>query len=358
MAVLWIAALLAIGCGPRREHFGSFRYERTLRGDDVDVKEIDVLDVEATFEEAQPEIARAFAPRVPSHPISMVRDGPPDAYRLGAGDVLSIYFVDHPELSSQRFGAGGLTGTAVRQDGAMQLPTLGEIPARGKTLSELRDELIVIADKFVYDPRISIEIIRYASKFCYVLGEVRNPGVFTIDGNTTLLETFSRAGGALKTGDIESAIVVRGGDVIPLDVASIVTRGRSDLDVYVSHGDLLFIPNNLDHRVFVLGEVKTPTAVPMINGHLSLAAALAAANGPLPSRARRYVYVLRDSVIKPQVLVLDLEKALVVDSRIRLRPGDRVIVAPTGLSNANRYMTQFLPFLLGAQATTSLPGAR
>ncbi len=38
------------------------------------------------------------------------------------------------------------------------------------------------------------------------------------------------------------------------------------------------------------------------------------------------------------------------DEQIALRPGDRVIVAPTGLSTASKYMRQILPFLQGVQA--------
>jgi hypothetical protein len=59
---------------------------------------------------------------------------------------------------------------------------------------------------------------------------------------------------------------------------------------------------------------------------------------------------LRGVFAKPIVYIVDLEKALLVDHQIKLRAGDRVVLAPTGLATSSRYMTQFLPFLQGAQA--------
>jgi protein involved in polysaccharide export with SLBB domain len=102
--------------------------------------------------------------------------------------------------------------------------------------------------------------------------------------------------------------------------------------------------------VFVLGEVLQPGVVPITGKQLTLAEALATAGGPAPGRARRELAVLRGGFAKPIVYRFELEDALLVDHQVLLRPGDRVIVAPTGLSTANRYMAQILPFLQGAQA--------
>jgi len=68
------------------------------------------------------------------------------------------------------------------------------------------------------------------------------------------------------------------------------------------------------------------------------------------AHARRELAVIRGGFDKPVVYTIDLEQALLVDDRIALRPGDRVVVAPTGLSTSSKYMLQILPFLQGAQA--------
>jgi protein involved in polysaccharide export with SLBB domain len=90
--------------------------------------------------------------------------------------------------------------------------------------------------------------------------------------------------------------------------------------------------------------------VPIQRERITLAEALAAAGGPIAAQGRKEIAVLRGGHAKPQVYTVDLEVALLHDDRIALRPGDRVIIAPTGLATASRYMNQILPFLTGAQA--------
>jgi protein involved in polysaccharide export with SLBB domain len=96
--------------------------------------------------------------------------------------------------------------------------------------------------------------------------------------------------------------------------------------------------------------VVQPTAVPIERGSVTLAEALAMAHGPTPASARRELAVIRGGFAKPAVYRIDLEQALLYDDQIKLRPGDRIVVAPTGLVTASRYMQQLLPFLVGAQA--------
>src|SRR5690606_15098351 len=98
------------------------------------------------------------------------------------------------------------------------------------------------------------------------------------------------------------------------------------------------------------GEVLKPDAVQIERDSVSLAEALATVGGPTPARARREIAVIRGGYAKPVVYIVDLERALLFDDRIKLRSGDRVVVAPTGLSTSSRYMEQVLPFLRGIQA--------
>lgn len=50
------------------------------------------------------------------------------------------------------------------------------------------------------------------------------------------------------------------------------------------------------------------------------------------------------------VYTVDLEQALLHDHEIVLKPGDRVVLAPTGLATSSRYMEQLWPFLRSVQA--------
>jgi polysaccharide export outer membrane protein len=273
-----------------------------------------------------------------------------DEYLLGRNDVLAIFVMDHPELSSPTLQVGQQGGTTIRKDGRVHLPVVGPVPAAGLTLTEFEQRLREATARFVVAPQVSVEIVRHESQKFFVLGQVRQPGAFAVDGDTTVLEGLSLAGGIPETGDLGGATVVRDGTILPVDLAAMVEGGDTSRNVYMRAGDVVYVPSRADAKVFVLGEVQAPGVVPITGTRVTLAEALATAGGPTPARARRELAVIRGGFAKPVVYRVDLEQALLFDDRVLLRPGDRVVVAPTGLSMASRYMQQILPFLQGAQA--------
>lgn len=328
------AALLLGGCAT-----GSFRYDRLdEKRDNVELRELDDL------------VADGVRGPVRAQQVEYDFEHERDEYVLGKNDVLSIFVMDHPEMSSQRVDLGQISGTTVRKDGYVYMPVVGKLRAAGLTITQFEDALRERAAAFVVNPQVSVEILEYASQKFHVLGNVRNPGTFPVDGDTTLLEALSLAGGIDDKGNLEAATVVRGGQLLPINVADLVKRGDVSRNIYMRAGDLVYVPDGSQDKVYVLGEVQVPRVVPIEQGRMTLAEAIAAAGGPTPARARRELAVIRGGYAKPIVYVIDLEEALVVDDRVLLRPGDRVVVAPTGLSTASRYMQQILPFLMGAQA--------
>lgn len=274
----------------------------------------------------------------------------PTEYKLGRHDELNIFVMDHPEMSSQRVDLGQISGTTIKEDGNVHLPVLGNIPAAGKTLIEFETLLKERVANFVGRPEVSVEILKYRSKQFYVLGQVTAPGVFAVDGRTSLLQGLSNAGGLLPNANLSRSFLVRNGKLMPVDLMGLVEGGDIRQNVYMRDGDLVFVASSQDEKVIVVGEVRQPGVVPIVSGRLTLGQALAQAGGPTMARARRELAVVRGGYARPTVYTMDLESALLVDERLLLQPGDRVIVAPTGLSQASRYMEQVLPFLNGVWA--------
>jgi polysaccharide export outer membrane protein len=333
-ACLLAAGTLLVGCAA-----GSFRYDRLdEKRDGVELRELEDL------------VADGVRGPVRAEQVEYDFKNERDEYVLGRNDVLAIFVMDHPEMSSQRVNLGEISGTTIRKDGHVYLPVVGKLGAAGLTLTQFEHALRERAATFVVNPQVSVEILEHASQKFHVLGSVRNPGTFPVDGDTTLLEALSLAGGTDDDGNIEAATVVRAGELMPINLGDLVKRGDVSRNVYMRAGDVVYVPDGSQDKVYVLGEVQTPKVVPIEQGRMTLAEALAAAGGPTPARARRELAVIRGGYAKPIVYRLDLEKALVVDDQVLLRPGDRVVVAPTGLSTASRYMQQILPFLMGAQA--------
>jgi polysaccharide export outer membrane protein len=334
-------ALLLAGCATNR-----YRYDRSDT-ETVELRDLEELLRDSLEPGAGPGEGLDLTKRVVA-PLDMAAER--DVYRIGPNDVLDVYVMDHPELSSQRVNLGEIAGTVVHKDGRVYLPVIGDLPAAGLTVVEFAEQLRSAAARYVRDPQVSVQILRHESQKFFVLGQVARPGAYPVDGDTTLLEALGLAGGVGPEGNLEAAYVLRDGQLLPVSLADMLLRGDVSRNVFMRGGDVVFVPDAADQKVFVLGEVARPTVVPIARNRMTLAEALATAGGPTAAHARRELAVIRGGFDKPVVYTIDLEQALLVDDRIALRPGDRVVVAPTGLSTSSKYMLQILPFLQGAQA--------
>jgi polysaccharide export outer membrane protein len=109
-----------------------------------------------------------------------------------------------------RFGAGGQSRHArLSPDGTVQLPALGSVPAQGLTLDELKYEIDQRYAQITEGIEVTPILTERAPRYVYVLGEVRSPGRFPMEGPTTLLQAIALAGGWSFTGDTRQVVVFR-----------------------------------------------------------------------------------------------------------------------------------------------------
>jgi polysaccharide export outer membrane protein len=280
-----------------------------------------------------------------------------DEYKIGPNDVLNIVVLQHEELSSIRDFNKGIVGTVVKKDGFIYVPIIGKVQAAGLTVQEFQERLQEHLKQFVVDPQLSVDILKYESQKFYVLGFVTAPGAFPVNGNTRLLEAIGLAKGVLADGSLDRAYFVRGRTLLPINFAELLLRGDTSRNVYMQDGDLVYVPSGKDQKVYVLGEVREPGAVAIENGRLSLAQALAEVGGLMPIEARKgSIKLIRGSWQEPTVYTLKYDTILEEGDKILLRAGDRIVVAPTGLTTLSRYMQQILPLLTGADTSLNIAG--
>lgn len=107
------------------------------------------------------------------------------AYHLGTGDELKITV----------YGEERLTGTfPVNGQGNVAYPLLGEVPAAGKTLHELEQQLSAgLGDGFVNNPSVTVEVANFRPY--YILGEVEKPGEYPFANGLTVFSAVAKAGG-------------------------------------------------------------------------------------------------------------------------------------------------------------------
>lgn len=125
---------------------------------------------------------------------------PPVEYTISPGDGLHLFVWKEPELSRE---------IAVRGDGRITVPLLGDMLAAGRTPQELGREVAAGLGKFIEAPLVSVIVAQANSARVFVIGQVRNPGVFPLVGRMTVLQALSLAGGFLEFAKADKILIIR-----------------------------------------------------------------------------------------------------------------------------------------------------
>lgn len=110
----------------------------------------------------------------------------PDAYVIGAEDVLSVYVWKEPDMSKS---------VPVRPDGMISLPLVGEVKAAGYTPVQLQDVLAEAMKKYISEPQVTVVVEKVDSLNFNIVGEVIKPGYYPLTRRLTVLDAISLAGG-------------------------------------------------------------------------------------------------------------------------------------------------------------------
>jgi polysaccharide export outer membrane protein len=87
-------------------------------------------------------------------------------YQLGPEDVLLISVWKDEHLTRE---------VVVRPDGMISFPLVGDVPAEGRTVEELRIDLAKRLIKYIPAVNITVAVIKPLSYKVYVVGRVRSP---------------------------------------------------------------------------------------------------------------------------------------------------------------------------------------
>ena len=182
-----------------------------------------------------------------------------EQYTLGAGDEISLDFPGRPELSRKYI---------VGPDGRITLPIAGPIMVANLTREQAAKAIVDALSADYNNLTVTVNIDKYGSNRVTVLGDVQHPGVFYFDNAPTLLDAVSRSGlestPANKDGLPDRVMIYRGNDqVMEVNLRALLRSGSAMADVRLRRNDIVFVPSQTNQFVTVLGEVKTPGAIPL-----------------------------------------------------------------------------------------------
>jgi polysaccharide export outer membrane protein len=161
-------------------------------------------------------------------------------YRIVAGDVLDVIVWRNKELSLQ---------VTVRPDGWISYPLASDVKVAGSTVVEVQKKLEDALAKYVTSPSVTVVVTKVANLRVSILGKVRQPGRYNLDGPTTVLDVLALAGGLTEFADHDGIYVLRASaspdglyERISAKYSSSTSAGKSNTNVTVMAGDIIIVP--------------------------------------------------------------------------------------------------------------------
>jgi polysaccharide biosynthesis/export protein len=162
------------------------------------------------------------------------RGAPPDTYRIGPEDVLSISVWKNEAMSR---------AVPVRPDGKISLPLLNDVQAGGLTALELRDVLTKQLAAYMPNPEVSVIVTDVRSFKVSVIGEVARPGRYEFKSWTTVLDALALAGGFTQFASRSRILILQPDGKtmkrIPFNYNKI---GAEQENFYLRNGDIVMVP--------------------------------------------------------------------------------------------------------------------
>ena len=248
-------------------------------------------------------------------------------YTLGPGDTLTFSVYDRPDLKREDVRVG--------PDGTISYLQAVAVQARGLTLDQLRNRIEKELAPYQKNVKVMITSGEIESKSYTIIGKVQNPGSFTLDRPTTVLEAIATAQGIsigtlgtanYELADFEKSFVARRGRKLNVDFSKLYYEGDFSQNAYLEPNDYVYIAGNLMNEVYVLGSVQTPGRLTMPQD-LTITGAIAHAGGFVDKAFKMRVLLIRGSIHNPETHIVDMKA--IIEGRapdIKLESKDIVYV--------------------------------
>jgi polysaccharide export outer membrane protein len=163
-----------------------------------------------------------------------------NGFLLGPSDVLKVNVWHNPDLSGD---------AVVRPDGTITLPLVGDIPAAGRTPTDVRNEITTRLKAYIKDDSaiVTVAVSAVNSYRFVVSGNVEKPGSYNANHYASVSEAITLAGGPNRFASPEETVIIRTGPDgkvrrIPVDSTGILKGKHPEQDLVILPGDTVYVP--------------------------------------------------------------------------------------------------------------------
>ncbi len=158
-------------------------------------------------------------------------------FTLGPEDVLQVSVWKDESLTKE---------VVVRPDGLFSFPLVGDVQAEGRTVEEVKGEIVKRLAKFVSNPPVSVAVAKVQSYKVYVIGKVNRPGEFMVGHLTDVMQALSLAGGLTPFASENNIKVLRrSGDrqiVFEFAYGEVVKGRKLEQNIPLQRWDVVMVP--------------------------------------------------------------------------------------------------------------------
>ena len=161
----------------------------------------------------------------------------PGGYGVQPGDILTISVWKEEDLKGD---------VLVRPDGGISFPLTGDISAKGRTVEQIRQEIVSKIQKYIPDPVVTVQVKQIVGNNIYVIGKVNKPGAFVLSQDINVMQALSIAGGTTTFASLNKILVLRREDgkqvAIPFRYGDVESGEHLDQNIELKSGDVVVVP--------------------------------------------------------------------------------------------------------------------
>ena len=207
----------------------------------------------------------------------------PNDYIIGPGDTFKV----------QIFGPVDVEySLVVTRDGRILVPEIGDIQVGGMTFEEAKYTINEKSIKLRIGVKTAITLSNLQTIQITLVGEVEKPGIYTVSGLSSLINTIISTGGVKQTGSLRNIQLRRSQRIISVvDMYDVIIKGHNKDNVYLRHGDVIVVPP-IGRTAGIAGEVVRPAIYELKNEQnirdiINLSGGLLATAAPKKAQLKR-----------------------------------------------------------------------